>query len=80
VIENPCRTCGGQGRCGKEKTLSVNIPPGVEDGTRIRLAGEGEAGEARLARRRSLYLPVGHAASAVPARRRQYLHAACRSR
>ncbi|MDD9876063.1 MAG: molecular chaperone DnaJ [Magnetovibrio sp.] len=44
VIKDPCRTCGGQGRTQKEKTLSVNIPPGVEDGTRIRLAGEGEAG------------------------------------
>jgi molecular chaperone DnaJ len=44
VIENPCRACGGQGRVRKEKTLAVTIPPGVEDGTRIRLAGEGEAG------------------------------------
>jgi molecular chaperone DnaJ len=44
VIEKPCRTCAGQGRVRKEKTLSVNIPPGVEDGTRIRLAGEGEMG------------------------------------
>jgi molecular chaperone DnaJ len=44
VIDNPCRHCGGQGRARKEKTLSVNIPSGVEDGTRIRLAGEGEAG------------------------------------
>jgi molecular chaperone DnaJ len=44
VIDNPCRTCGGQGRVRKEKNLSVSIPPGVEDGTRIRLAGEGEAG------------------------------------
>jgi molecular chaperone DnaJ len=44
VIDNPCRSCGGQGRTHKEKSLSVNIPPGVEDGTRIRLAGEGEAG------------------------------------
>jgi molecular chaperone DnaJ len=44
VIENPCRACGGQGRARREKTLSVNIPPGVEDGIRIRLAGEGEVG------------------------------------
>ena len=44
VIKDPCKNCGGEGRVHKEKTLSVNIPPGVEDGTRIRLAGEGEAG------------------------------------
>lgn len=44
IIENPCRTCGGSGRQRKEKTLCVNIPPGVEEGTRIRLSGEGEAG------------------------------------
>ena len=44
VIDKPCRSCGGQGRVRKEKTLAVTIPPGVEDGTRIRLAGEGEAG------------------------------------
>jgi molecular chaperone DnaJ len=44
VIENPCPTCSGSGRITRERTLSVNIPSGVEDGTRIRLAGEGEAG------------------------------------
>jgi len=44
IINNPCKTCGGSGRQQKERTLSVNIPPGVETGTRIRLAGEGEAG------------------------------------
>lgn len=44
VIEKPCRGCGGTGRKATEKTLSVNIPKGVEDGTRIRLANEGEAG------------------------------------
>jgi molecular chaperone DnaJ len=44
VISDPCAGCGGQGRVTKERTLSVNIPAGVEDGTRIRLANEGEAG------------------------------------
>ena len=44
VIEKPCPACHGQGRTAKDKTLQVTIPPGVEDGTRIRLAGEGEAG------------------------------------
>ncbi len=44
TIEDPCQSCHGSGRVTKERTLSVNIPPGVEDGTRIRLAGEGEAG------------------------------------
>ncbi len=44
VIRNPCGSCGGSGRAAKERSLSVNIPVGVETGTRIRLAGEGEAG------------------------------------
>jgi len=45
VIDDPCAACAGAGRVTRERTLSVNIPPGVEDGTRIRLAGEGEAGQ-----------------------------------
>lgn len=44
TIADPCTACNGAGRVVKERTLSVNIPPGVEDGTRIRLSGEGEAG------------------------------------
>jgi len=44
VIDNPCPNCSGSGRVTRERTLSVNVPPGVEDGTRIRLGGEGEAG------------------------------------
>jgi molecular chaperone DnaJ len=44
IIKNPCKTCHGAGRVEKEKSLSVNIPAGVETGTRIRLSGEGEAG------------------------------------
>ncbi len=44
VIDNPCPACAGTGRVTRERALSVNVPAGVEDGTRIRLAGEGEAG------------------------------------
>jgi molecular chaperone DnaJ len=44
VCDDPCTSCSGQGRVTRERTLQVNIPPGVEEGTRIRLGGEGEAG------------------------------------
>jgi len=43
-IKTPCKSCGGRGQVQKERTLSVKIPAGVEDGTRIRLAGEGDTG------------------------------------
>ncbi|MBB3808412.1 molecular chaperone DnaJ [Pseudochelatococcus contaminans] len=44
IIEDPCDVCSGSGRTTSNRSLSINIPPGVEDGTRIRLTGEGEAG------------------------------------
>ena len=44
VVQSPCATCSGHGRIKKQKTLSVKIPPGVDEGDRIRLSGEGEAG------------------------------------
>ncbi|AXI56548.1 Chaperone protein DnaJ (plasmid) [Pseudoseohaeicola sp. NH-UV-7] len=44
IIKNPCKSCSGAGRVEKDRALNVNIPAGVETGTRIRLAGEGEAG------------------------------------
>ena len=45
IISDPCRSCQGQGRVRDSKTISVKIPPGVDTGDRIRLSGEGEAGE-----------------------------------
>jgi molecular chaperone DnaJ len=44
IVKNPCKSCRGAGRVENERSLSVNIPAGVETGTRIRLSGEGEAG------------------------------------
>ena len=44
VIADPCSACHGEGRLDRQKTLAVNVPPGVDEGTRIRLTGEGEAG------------------------------------
>ena len=55
MITNPCRSCGGQGKKQASKRLSVTIPKGVDDGTRIRLAGKGEAGS-RGASNGDLYL------------------------
>jgi len=44
IVRNPCKTCKGSDHVQKERTLSVDVPPGVEEGTRIRLSGEGQAG------------------------------------
>ena len=44
IIKNPCKACSGTGRIERDRALNVNIPSGVETGTRIRLGGEGEAG------------------------------------
>jgi len=55
VIADPCPVCRGEGRVDKAKTLSVTIPKGVDEGTRIRLSGEGEAG-ARGAPAGDLYI------------------------
>ena len=55
VIEDPCRICSGAGRVTREQTLAVEIPAGVEDGTRMRLSGKGEAG-ARGAPAGDLYI------------------------
>ncbi|MBD7920534.1 MULTISPECIES: molecular chaperone DnaJ [Xanthomonas] len=46
IVQNPCGTCHGAGRVEETKVLSVKIPPGVDNGDRIRLSGEGEAGPA----------------------------------
>ena len=55
IVSDPCRTCHGAGQVRKERTLQVRIPAGVDDGARIRLAGEGDAG-ARGGPRGDLYL------------------------
>jgi len=75
VIEDPCKSCGGQGRVQREKTLSVNIPAGVDDGTRIRLGGEGEAG-ARGGPNGDLYIFISVAPH--PLFRRDGLNLYCR--
>ncbi len=58
IIKNPCKLCQGAGRVQRDRTLNVTIPAGVEDGTRIRLTGEGEAG-LRGAPAGDLYVDIG---------------------
>lgn len=57
IIKNPCKTCGGKGNVNKSRTLSVKIPAGIQNGNRIRLSGEGEAGT-RGGRAGDLYVVV----------------------
>jgi molecular chaperone DnaJ len=75
IVKNPCRVCSGSGVVHREKTLAVTIPAGVEDGTRIRLSGEGEAG-VRGGQPGDLYIFV----SVTPHRlfRREGSHIFCR--
>ena len=73
VIADPCPGCRGAGRVQKEKSLAVNIPSGVEDGTRIRLAGEGEAG-ARGAPPGDLYIFLSVAPHRIFQRDAMHIH------
>ena len=75
IIQRPCRACRGSGRVRNHKTLSVNVPAGVDDGTRIRLSGEGDSGQ-RGGPHGDLYIFV----STAPHRifRRDGLHIHCR--
>src|SRR6185369_15706617 len=57
VPEVPCKTCGGSGNLRQEKTISVKIPAGIDDGQRIRVSGEGEAGY-RGSKAGDLYLVI----------------------
>ncbi|MDQ3139569.1 MAG: molecular chaperone DnaJ [Pseudomonadota bacterium] len=76
VIADPCPACRGQGRTEKQKSLQVNIPAGVDEGTRIRLSGEGEAG-ARGGPAGDLYIFIHLARHAVFQREGTTLFARC---
>jgi len=76
VISDPCGNCGGEGRALNQRKLSVNIPAGVDEGTRIRVAGEGEAG-VRNAASGDLYLFVHMKRHAIYAREGTNLIAEC---
>jgi molecular chaperone DnaJ len=76
VISDPCRNCHGEGRALSERKLSVKIPAGVDEGTRIRVAGEGEAG-VRGAASGDLYLFVHMKRHAIYSREGSTLIAEC---
>jgi molecular chaperone DnaJ len=73
IIKNPCKVCSGAGRVQKERTLNVSIPEGIEDGARIRLTGEGEAG-VRGGPKGDLYLFLSVAAHPIFQRDGQHIH------
>ena len=74
LIQDPCNRCRGDGRIDKTKTLSINVPPGVDEGTRIRLTGEGEAGP-RGAPAGDLYVFIHVAKHPIYTREGNTLHA-----
>jgi len=76
VIADPCEHCRGEGRAEKHKSLEVNIPAGVDEGTRIRLSGEGEAG-VRGGPNGDLYIFIHLARHAVFQREGSTLFARC---
>ena len=69
IVQNPCKSCGGAGRVQRERSLSVNIPAGVETGTRIRLGGRRRSRTARRTSGRSLSVHRSGGTSIVPTRR-----------
>jgi molecular chaperone DnaJ len=74
VIKHPCRTCQGRGEVRAERMLSIRIPPGIEDGQRIRLAGEGDPG-VMGGPKGDLYIFIGVREHAIFERDGQTLHA-----
>ncbi len=75
IIKNPCKKCHGKGKMRKERTLAVQIPAGVEDGTRIRLHGEGEPGSTEGASG-DLYIFLAIKAHSLFSRESSELHCA----
>ena len=80
VIEDPCATCAGEGRLREMKRYRVNIPAGVREGSRIRLAGKGEAGPARRAGRRPVRGHPRHRVRRCSSPRATTSRSRCRSR
>ena len=73
VIKDPCKTCKGRGVVGSKRTVKINVPPGVDTGTRLKMRGEGAPGSTRYGGRRPLRRPEGARASDIRAGRRRYL-------